>query len=64
MKNKYKLHEFLDVDRLQTLQDNFSQSMMIALVVVDQDGIPVTRRAVFLILRPIKNECHPCPPLL
>lgn len=47
MKNKYKLHEFLDVDRLQTLQDNFSQSMMIALVVVDQDGIPVTQASGF-----------------
>ena len=23
MKNKYKLNEFLDVKRLQTLQDNF-----------------------------------------
>jgi ligand-binding sensor protein len=47
MKNNYKLHEFLDVDRLQTLQDNFSQSMMIALVVVDQDGIPVTQASGF-----------------
>lgn len=42
MTNKYKLHEYLDVNRLQTLQDNFSKSMMIALVVVDQDGVPVT----------------------
>ncbi|ROP61814.1 histidine kinase/DNA gyrase B/HSP90-like ATPase [Enterobacter sp. BIGb0383] len=47
MSNKYKLHEFLDVDRLQTLQDNFSKSMMIALVVVDQDGVPVTRPSGF-----------------
>lgn len=39
MKNKYKLNEFLDVKRLQTLQDNFSKSMMIALVVVDENGI-------------------------
>lgn len=43
MKNKYKLNEFLDVKRLQTLQDNFSKSMMIALVVVDENGIPVTK---------------------
>ncbi|WP_269430034.1 PocR ligand-binding domain-containing protein [Rahnella aquatilis] len=41
MNNKYKLHEFLDVKKLQILQDNFSKSMMIALVVVDQDGVPV-----------------------
>ena len=47
MNNKYKLHEFLDVTRLQTLQDNFSKSMMIALVVVDQDGVPVTRPSGF-----------------
>lgn len=47
MNNNYKLHEFLDVDRLQTLQDNFSKSMMIALVVVDQDGVPVTRPSGF-----------------
>ncbi|MCE0824777.1 MULTISPECIES: sensor histidine kinase [Buttiauxella] len=47
MNNKYKLHEFLDVKRLQTLQDNFSKSMMIALVVVDNDGIPVTTPSGF-----------------
>ncbi len=47
MNTKYKLHEFLDVDRLQTLQDNFSQSMMIALVVVDQEGVPITRPSGF-----------------
>jgi len=47
MNSKYKLHEFLDVKRLQTLQENFSKSMMIALVVVDQDGIPVTQPSGF-----------------
>jgi ligand-binding sensor protein len=47
MNNQYKLHEFLDVKRLQTLQDNFSKSMMIALVVVDQDGVPVTQASGF-----------------
>lgn len=47
MNNKCKLHEFLDVNRLQTLQDNFSKSMMIALVVVDQQGVPVTRPSGF-----------------
>jgi len=47
MGNKYKLHEFLDVNRLQVLQDNFSKSMMLALVVVDQDGVPVTRPSGF-----------------
>jgi len=47
MSNEYKLHEFLDVDRLQTLQDNFSKSMMIALVVVDREGVPVTRPSGF-----------------
>nr|WP_286673685.1 PocR ligand-binding domain-containing protein [Candidatus Symbiopectobacterium sp. PLON1] len=43
MNNKYPLQEILDVDRLQTLQDNFSKSMMIALVVVDEKGVPVTK---------------------
>ncbi|GAA3590808.1 PocR ligand-binding domain-containing protein [Gibbsiella greigii] len=47
MNNKYKLHEFLDVKRLQTLQDNFSKSMMIALVVVDENGVPVTKPSGF-----------------
>ena len=47
MKNKYRLHEFLDVKRLQTLQDNFSKSMTIALVVVDENGAPVTRPSGF-----------------
>ncbi|STP53440.1 histidine kinase [Escherichia coli] len=47
MKNKYKLNEFLDVKRLQTLQDNFSKSMMIALVVVDENGIRSLSPAVF-----------------
>ncbi|QHM69932.1 sensor histidine kinase [Mixta intestinalis] len=47
MNNKYKLHEFLDVNRLQTLQDNFSKSMMIALVIVDREGVPVTRPSGF-----------------
>lgn len=47
MQNKYSLHEFLDVKRLQTLQDNFSKSMMIALVVVDEKGAPVTRPSGF-----------------
>jgi ligand-binding sensor protein len=55
MKNNYKLHEFLDVDRLQTLQDNFSQSMMIALVVVDQDGIPVTQASGFSDFAPARE---------
>jgi len=47
MMTHYKLHEFLDVQRLQTLQDNFSKSMMIALVVVDENGVPVTRPSGF-----------------
>lgn len=47
MNNKYPLQEILDVDRLQTLQDNFSKSMMIALVVVDEKGVPVTKPSGF-----------------
>ncbi len=47
MKSRYTLSEFLDVARLQTLQDNFSQSMMIALVVVDETGAPVTSPSGF-----------------
>ncbi|WP_409306646.1 PocR ligand-binding domain-containing protein [Pectobacterium sp. B1J-3] len=47
MNNKYQLHEILDVNRLQTLQDNFSKSMMIALVVVDEEGVPVTKPSGF-----------------
>ena len=43
-------------DRLPALRDNFNQSMMIALVVVDQDGIPVTQASSFSdFLRPIKE---------
>ncbi|MFM2479916.1 PocR ligand-binding domain-containing protein [Celerinatantimonas sp. YJH-8] len=47
MKNLYRLNEFLDVERLQTLQDYFSESMTIALVVVDQQGVPVTQPSGF-----------------
>ncbi|MCE0495511.1 sensor histidine kinase [Vibrio salinus] len=47
MSSDYKLHEYLDVTRLQTLQDNFSKSMMVALVVVDENGVPVTRPSGF-----------------
>ncbi|MBG6245525.1 ATPase [Candidatus Symbiopectobacterium sp. 'North America'] len=47
MNNKYPLQEILDVERLQTLQDNFSKSMMIALVVVDEKGVPVTKPSGF-----------------
>ncbi|MBF9000326.1 sensor histidine kinase [Vibrio nitrifigilis] len=45
--SQYKLHEYLNVDRLQTLQDNFSKSMTIALVVVDEFGVPVTKPSGF-----------------
>ncbi|MCL2892624.1 sensor histidine kinase [Brenneria tiliae] len=47
MNNKYQLHEIFDVSRLQTLQDSFSKSMMIALVVVDEQGVPVTKPSGF-----------------
>jgi hypothetical protein len=39
MNNKYKLHEFLDVDRLQTLQDNFSKSMIYLHHLNDSNGL-------------------------
>lgn len=44
---QYTLHEYLDIDRIQTLQNNFSQSMEIALVVVDAYGEPVTKPSGF-----------------
>ncbi|MGK2888245.1 MAG: PocR ligand-binding domain-containing protein [Candidatus Malihini olakiniferum] len=47
MNNKYPFQEILDVERLKTLQDNFSKSMMIALVVVDEKGVPVTKHSGF-----------------
>lgn len=47
MKTQYKLREYLNVERLQTLQDNFSKSMMIALVVVDEHGVPITKPSGF-----------------
>lgn len=43
----YQLHEYLDINRLQSLQNNFSQSMEIALVVVDANGEPVTKPSGF-----------------
>lgn len=47
MNAQYKLQQYLNIDRLQTLQDNFSKSMMVALVVVDEDGVPVTQPSGF-----------------
>lgn len=47
MNAQYKLQQYLNIDRLQTLQDNFSKSMMIALVVVDEYGVPVTQPSGF-----------------
>lgn len=47
MEAEYKIAEFLDTHRLQKLQDNFSQTMRIALVVVDATGLPVTRPSGF-----------------
>lgn len=47
MNNKYPLQEIFEVERMQTLQDNFSKSMMIALVVVDEKGVPVTKPSGF-----------------
>ncbi|WMN86189.1 PocR ligand-binding domain-containing protein [Vibrio parahaemolyticus] len=44
---QYTLEEYLDINRLQTLQNNFSQSMEIALVVVDSHGEPVTKPSGF-----------------
>lgn len=64
MKNKYKLNEFLDVKRLQTLQDNFSKSMMIALVVVDENGIRSLSPAVFRLLHAFASQPDTGAPLL
>ncbi|MFM2477771.1 PocR ligand-binding domain-containing protein [Celerinatantimonas sp. MCCC 1A17872] len=47
MASHYKLTEYIDVARLQTLQDNFSKSMMVALVIVDENGVPVTHPSGF-----------------
>lgn len=47
MSSSLLLGSFLDIERLQTLQDYFSRSMTIALVVVDQQGQPVTRPSGF-----------------
>ncbi|VFS51334.1 Predicted sensor domain [Budvicia aquatica] len=43
----FHLSDLLEVERLQTLQDNLSKAMGIALVVVDAEGIPVTKPSVF-----------------
>ncbi|MCL9774038.1 sensor histidine kinase [Vibrio methylphosphonaticus] len=44
---QYTLDKYLDINRLQKLQNNFSQSMEIALVVVDSHGEPVTKPSGF-----------------
>ncbi|SBT13515.1 sensor histidine kinase [Vibrio celticus] len=44
---QYTLDKYLDINRLQKLQNNFSQSMEIALVVVDSRGEPVTKPSGF-----------------
>lgn len=37
----FRLTDLIDIERLQTLQNHFSKAMGIALVIVDEDGIPV-----------------------
>ncbi|MDR9828529.1 PocR ligand-binding domain-containing protein, partial [Vibrio sp. FNV 38] len=44
---QYTLDKYLDINRLQKLQNNFSKSMEIALVVVDSHGEPVTKPSGF-----------------
>lgn len=43
----FHLSDLLEVERLQTLQDNLSKAMGIALVVVDAEGVPVTKPSGF-----------------
>lgn len=47
MEADYNIAEFLDTERLQTLQDHLSQTMTLAMVVVDASGLPVTRPSGF-----------------
>ncbi len=63
----YKLSDYLDIERLQTLQNHFSQSMEIALVVVDSHGKPVTKPSGFCEYcaksrqDPLRKKlCHAC----
>lgn len=43
----FRLGDLLEIDKLQTLQDNFSQAMGIALVIIDEGGVPVTQPSGF-----------------
>ncbi len=41
--NEFKLTDLIDVDKLQKLQDSFSEQYGIAASTLDKDGIPVTK---------------------
>lgn len=47
MEEAKKLSDFIDVDLLQTIQDNCAKAMGLAFVTVDYKGIPVTRYSGF-----------------
>lgn len=63
----FHLQDLLDINRLQILQNNFSKAMGIALVIVDENGKPVTEPSGFSSfcklsrLRPNQaNKCFQC----
>ena len=41
--NKIQLKDVLDLNLLQKFQDNFAESMDVASVTVDMDGVPITK---------------------
>ncbi|MDH2999095.1 ATPase [Pasteurellaceae bacterium LFhippo2] len=47
MEHKFHISELLDVKQLETIQHNFSKAMGVALVVVDNEGIPVIEPSGF-----------------
>ena len=46
-KKNIHLSDFINVEELQQLQDNWSKATGIGLVTVDQEGKPVTRQSGF-----------------
>lgn len=43
----FRLTELIEIKQLQTLQDNFSKSIGVALVIVDEKGMPITKPSGF-----------------
>ncbi|HAS89586.1 MAG TPA: histidine kinase [Desulfovibrio sp.] len=67
MTRSYELENLINIEMLQTVQDNFSDSVGFSLITVDTDGVPVTRPSGFSpfcskvrIYKRLRDQCQHC----